>query len=786
MIALSLSLPLALGLAGPDPAPPLVYPGRENQLTVAVPRIDESIEVDGRLDEPAWSQAARLTEFSQYSPTDGRPAEQKTEVLVFYSASAIHFGVRAEAPRGSVRASLAQRDKLSAEDSVTFFLSTFNDGRQAIALTVNPLGIQADGTLIEGLSAAAQRGGFSGLATGREAPDLSPDFVFQSKGRLTDQGYEIEVRVPFKSLRYQKAETQSWGLHILRKSQNTGYEDSWAPARRDATSFLSQGGVIEGMHELRPGLVLDLNPEFTGRANGAPRSSSGWGYDADRPELGGNVRWGVTPNLSLNGTLNPDFSQVEADASQIQYDPRNALFFEEKRPFFLDGLEQFATPNRLIYTRRIAAPITAAKLTGTLSGTSVGFLSAVDDAATSRTGEDHPVFNLLRARRDLGKRSRIGLVYTDKIDGGDWNRVAGLDGRIALGESATIDLQGALSMNRSAGTRTTAPLFQAIFNRNGRRLGTRALITGIDGDFRAAAGFISRAGIVHASVDQRLSLFGKKGGFLEVWNADVVIDGTWKYDAFFGEGGIQDKKLHFNNNVTLRGGWRAGASVLIESFGYDSDLYVDYALQGDKPGEVRPFVGVPTLPNLDYVLSFSTPEFKHLSASANAVWGRDENFYEWSSGDIIFSTLQVDWRPTEKLRLNALYNLQQFKRRTDDSLVGRRRIPRLKLEYQATRSIFGRVIAEYDARFQDALRDDSRTEAPILIRNPASGLYEPTFATRRNGLRIDALFAWQPTPGTVFFAGYGSSLREDDAFAFRNLSRTGDGFFMKFSYLFRL
>ncbi|MBK5256804.1 MAG: carbohydrate binding family 9 domain-containing protein, partial [Vicinamibacteria bacterium] len=367
MIAIALLFTVALSEA-PDP---LLYSGRENQLQVAVPRLEESIELDGRLDDPAWTRAVRLTDFSQYSPTDGRPAAQNTEVLVFYSASAIHFGVRAEAPSGSVRASLAQRDKLTAEDSITFLLSTFNDGRQAVALTVNPLGVQADGTLIEGLSQGGQHG-FSGLATGREVPDLAPDFVFQSKGRLTEQGYEIEVRVPFKSLRYQKAETQSWGLHILRKSQNTGYEDSWAPARRDATSFLAQGGVIEGMHELRPGLVLDLNPEFTGRANGAPKTPMGWGYDRDRPEVGGNVRWGVTPNLSLNGTLNPDFSQVEADASQIQYDPRNAIFFEEKRPFFLDGLEQFATPNRLIYTRRIAAPITAAKLTGTLSGTSIG------------------------------------------------------------------------------------------------------------------------------------------------------------------------------------------------------------------------------------------------------------------------------------------------------------------------------------------------------------------------------------------------------------------------------
>lgn len=783
----SLLLLGALAAASPaDSTGPLVFSGRNQQLKVAIPRLDESIQVDGKLDETAWRSAARLVDFSEYAPNDGRPADQSTEVLVFYSPSAIHFGVRAEAPPGSVRASLAQRDKLAAEDSITFFLSTFNDGRQAVAITVNPLGAQADGTLIEGLSAASGRGGFGGLSTGRETPDLAPDFVFQSKGRLTESGYEIEVRIPFKSLRYQKADVQSWGLHVLRKIQSTGHEDSWAPARRDATSFLAQGGVVEGMKELRPGLVLDLNPEFTARADGGPASPSGWNYDGKRPEIGGNVRWGVTPNLSLNGTLNPDFSQVESDAQQIQYDPRNAVFFDEKRPFFLDGLEQFATPNRLIYTRRIVAPLTAAKLTGTLSGMSVGFLSAVDDETTSRTGDSHPVFNILRARRNLGRKSRIGLAYTDKIDGDDWNRVLSLDGRIALGAVSTLDLQGALAFDRRAGVKRTAPLFQATFNRNGKRTGTRVLLSGIDKDFRAGAGFISRPGIVHGAIDQRVSFFGRKGALVEVWNTDLVLDGTWQFDNFFGDGGIQDKKLHINNNATLRGGWKVGGSVLFESFGYDAPFYSDYYLPGARASTFTPYVGVPTLSNLDWVASLSTPEFKRFSGSFNAVWGRDENFYEWSSANIAFVTVTLDWRPTEKLRLNTTYNLQQYNRRSDGSMVGQRRLPRLKLEYQATRAIFGRVIAEYDAQSTDDLRDDSRTGKPIYILDSSTGLYERALGSASNRLRVEALFAWQPTPGTVFFAGYGSALREDEAFRLRNVRRNADGFFMKFSYLFRM
>jgi len=571
----------------------------------------------------------------------------------------------------------------------------------------------------------------------------------------------------------------------VRKVQSTGYEESWAPARRSAASFLAQGGTLEGLQGLRPGLVLDLNPFVTAHADGAP-AENGWSYDTQTPELGGNVRWGMTPNLTLNGTINPDFSQVEADAGQFQYDPREAVFFPEKRPFFLDGLEQFTTPNQLIYTRRVVAPIFAAKVTGKVSGMNLGVLSALDDTLNSASGTDRPFFNILRAQRDLGGQSKLGLVYTDKIDGDDSNRVAGLDARLTFKEIYSVRLQGALSRTRRAGTTTTAPLFEAIANRNGHRLGTQAWITGIDPDFEAQAGFISRPGVVRANFDQRLSFFGAKGALLERWNIDLVLAGRWPYDNFFGAGGIQDKQLHINNNVTLRGGWKAGASLLIESFGYDAGLYADYALQGAASDELLPFVGVPSLPNLDYVLSLTTPDFRRFSGNFSWLWGKDENFFEWASAHIDYLTVVTNWRPTEKLRVDAEYRLQQFKRRTDGSLVGRRQIPRLRVEYQATRFVFLRVVAEYDARFQDTLRDDSRTDRPILIRDADSGVHQPALEQSSNRLRLDFLFSWQPTPGTVFFVGYGSTLDEAEALRFRGLSRVNDGFFVKFSYLFRL
>src|SRR5690348_9450269 len=444
-------LPLLLLLGETDPAS--VYNGRDGRLDVRPPRLESEITVDGALDEPAWAEAALLTGFSQFAPVDGVPAADSTEVLVWYSATAIHFGIRAFESHGEVHATLADRDHIDADDNVQILLGTFDDGRQASMFAVNPFGVQSDGALVE--TGAVSGNGFNNAVVQRETADLSPDFVFESKGRLTEYGYEVEVRIPFKSLRFQPAREQRWGINITRQVQHSGAEDSWAPARRASASFLGQSGHLVGLADLRRGLVLELNPSVTSKTTGAP-GANGWDYSGGGPELGGTVRWGITNNLNLNGTANPDFSQVESDAGQFQFDPRNELFFSEKRPFFLDGIEQFTTPNSLIYTRRIVQPVAAAKLTGKGLGTDIALLSAVDDPGVSPSGTDHPIYNLLRLQRDVGAQSRLGVVYTDRMVGSDYNRVAGVDARLLFGELYTVQLQLAGSRTRSAGVTTTA------------------------------------------------------------------------------------------------------------------------------------------------------------------------------------------------------------------------------------------------------------------------------------------------------------------------------------------
>lgn len=768
-----------------------VFSGRDNQVHVVIPRVDApaaAITVDGVLDEAVWQQAARLTGFSQYSPVDGRPADDPTDVLVFYTPTTIYFGIKAHAAPGAVHATLANRDRIDADDAIQIFLNPFNDGRQALVFGVNPLGIQADGVLVEGTN---NRGGaaFSALESGREVTDLTPDYVYQSKGRITDEGYEIEIAIPFKTLRFPTDHVQSWALNIVRRVQSSGHEDSWVPAQRAKSSFLAQSGTLDGLTDLRRGLVLDLNPVVTAHADGAA-SGDRWNYDTSRPQLGGNIRWGVTPNLTLNGTVNPDFSQVEADASQFTYDPRAALFFPEKRPFFIDGAELFNAPNNLIYTRRIAAPITAVKLTGKASSTDIALLSAVDDVATSVSGVDHPVFNIVRLQHDLPGTSKVGLVYTDRIDGAGSNRVFAADARLLFGPIYNLQLQAGGSRTVSGGVATDAPIWQAIFNRDGRHFGLRYQVTGIHEDFRAASGFVSRTGVITTNITHRATWFGADNALLQSWTTSVLLNSVSQYrnatdtqrDPWL------EKKFHVNNSVKLKGGWLAGVAGLFESFAFDEPFYKNYAVQGGAAAspQILPFTGTQNIRNDDYVFTLNTPQFSRISGSVAYVWGHDENFYEWSSATIVFAIYEVDWRPSDRIRVSPQYQLQSYARRSDGTRVADGRIPRLKIEYQASRSIFARVVGEYNAQRQDALRDDSRTNLPILIRDPSTGAYAVSPAFERNRFRVDALFSYQPTPGTVFFAGYGSSLSEPRGLRFNNLSRTGDGFFLKASYLLRL
>src|SRR5471030_1126968 len=271
-IPLSMILPIVLAfqLAA---EPPAVFHALKGQTEARAPRADATITIDGRLDEPVWRRAAILTGFSQYSPVDQRPAPDSTEVLVWYSKTAIYFGIRAFEPHGIVRATLADRDKISNDDNVEIHIDPFHEGRKAFVFIVNPFGVQADGIKNEG-------GGFTpGANVGPGQNDLSADFQWESKGRLTDYGYEVEIRIPFSSFRYPAGAEHVWGLQIDRHTQHNGYEETWTPAKKASASFIAQEGTLRGITNITHGQVLEVNPELTDAiAGNPPASADGWNY----------------------------------------------------------------------------------------------------------------------------------------------------------------------------------------------------------------------------------------------------------------------------------------------------------------------------------------------------------------------------------------------------------------------------------------------------------------------------------------------------------------------------
>ncbi len=768
-------------------AQPNVYDGRAGQLSVPIPRINAQIPVDGTLSAEVWGRAALLTGFSEYQPVDGRPAEDSTEVLVWYSADAIYFGIRAFELHGAAHATMANRDKIDGDDNVQLILSPFVHSHQALVFAVNPFGAQEDGTITEGVGRS--RGFGVNNVTGPDSTDLSPDFVYESKGQVTPFGYQIEVRIPFRSIKFPAKSPQDWGINILRKIQHSGHSDTWYPTKLAASSYLDQAGTLTGLADLSAGLVLDLNPIVTEKAIGTPTfgSGPGWRYDADRPQFGGNVRWGITNSLLLNGTFRPDFAEVESDATQLVLDPRAAILYPEKRPFFLDGLEQFNTPSNLIYTRQIEAPIGATKLTGKVGDVSLAYLGAVDNEPATGLEGGHPAFNILRVREDFTQGSEIGAAVTDKEIGGSFNRLASVDTRLTFGKLYTLSMQAAGSTTRDGGLSTAGPLWAANFSRAGRSFIMNYNLSGIDPEFVAASGFISRAGVANASADWRYTFYPKHT-FLDTFGIDLLINDTWVYRDFTSGHAPEDRRYHITWLATLHGGWQFLFGLYAEGYGYDPSLYANYYLGHITAHDTTytHFVGSPVIPNTDYVLQVSTPVFSKFDLSLLQLAGRDENFFEWAQADISVTELTLNYRPTDQLRVQLMYNAQIYWRHDDYSIAAKTLIPRLDIEYQLSRPIFFRLIAQYDGAYQNNLRDDSRTNLPIFFLNPGTTTFTRAAAFQSNQLQLSGLFSYQPIPGTVAFLGYGNTLDEPNGFQFNPLRRIADNFFVKFSYLFRL
>lgn len=760
------------------------YSGISHDLNVTIPRIEEGTAViDGALSDDIWAQAARLADFSQYQPVDGRPAADPTEIYVWYSADAIYFGIQATELHGDVvRATQANRDNIASEDHVQILLDTQNDNQIGYLFGVNPLGVQQDGTRSDQFGGGA--GGRSATGGGSRdinpldgSVDLNPDYTFESAGRLTDTGYEVEIRIPFKSLRYQDADVQDWGIHVLRRVQHSGFQDTWAPAVRANASFLGQSGKLTGLRDMNRGLVLDITPTVTSVASGSEDAQGDWGY-SDDTQFGADVKWGIRQNLVLNGTVNPDFSQVEADVGQVVLNERFALFFPDKRPFFLEGLELFDTPGQMIYTRRIVAPIAGAKVTGKVGKLNVATILAADDQEYSASGSDNPLFGVARLRRDLGGNNTVGAVLTTREEGDQYSRLAGADGRFYHGGKYYVEGQVVGSWTDSGDGSIGGSFSNISWDRTGRRWGFNYGVNAISPEFQAAAGFVNRTGIVNAHAFNRLSFYGEEGALVETIGGFTGITRIWNYDDT-AAGPIEGGESMFPS-ATLRGGWRVSSSLNRNFYTYLPSDYAGYDVVESAGAAFSDVFEIPDQETNQFSgsLAVTTPTFRLFTLSLSASRGHTPIFAEASKGRSTGYSVVLDARPTSAIRASFQMQHYTLERRVDDSQYSQEIIPRLKVEYQLTPDIFFRVIGQYAARERSALKDRDGN----LIR--VNG--DLTSDSESNDLRMDWLFSYRPNPGTLLYLGYGATMDDAGQKRFQDFQRINDGFFLKLSYLFRV
>jgi hypothetical protein len=467
---------------------------------LVAPLLESPPVIDGVLSEGEWSAAARAELVYQIQPGDNSPPSERTEILVAYDARHLYLAVAAaDSEAGGIRGRITRRDDLAADDYLRLYLDTYDDRRRAYVFSFNPLGIQSDGLYNEG------------SAVGRDWEDnidWSWDGVLESKGTVSDAGYVIEAAIPFKSLRYSNG--RPWGLHVERWIARKAERVHWRPISRDESSLLVQMGTLAGLDAVAPERALDIIPTVTASL-ASDRVSEDRFADKGRVDPGVTSTWTVTPNMTLAGTANPDFSQVEADVPQIQVNQRFPLFYPEKRPFFLEGQSFFRSPGALSFldTRQLVDPAWGLKLTGKSGRNTVATLVTADEAPGFRVSPESPdygrdaIVSVGRYQRDLFSNSIAGVYVTDRRFAGSSNTVVAVDGNLRFRESQVVGFQGARSWTRDDDRSAAAP-GQATYlwyELQGRHWRLFANDLRLSEDYRSLVGFVRRTGIRASSVN---------------------------------------------------------------------------------------------------------------------------------------------------------------------------------------------------------------------------------------------------------------------------------------------
>jgi hypothetical protein len=672
------------------------------------PRLEDFIN-----DEPRDAEAI-ITDFRQRTPGDGNPFSQSTTVYLSYDPSNLYVVFVCKDDAGKVRAQMSKREDTADDDSVGVYLDTFRDRQHAYYFSANPYGIQTDGLIAEGDKSA----------------DTTFDTLWESRGRLTPDGFVVWMAIPFKSLRFSHDEEQTWGFALTRTMLRTGETAFWPYITNRKGSFLDQFANMKGLNLLSPSRNVQLIPYLSGTAARIPNTAAN-SYRSEQDARGGlDSKLVIHDALTWDATLNPDFSQVESDDPQVTVNKRYEVYFPEKRPFFIEDAGYFYTPINLLFTRNIVDPQFGTRLTGRIGRWSVGAL-AIDDRAPGKLLDvadphygEHAVMGIARIQRDFASQSQFGVLFSNWTFGSGSNQVASFDTRIKLSPTwfftgqivRTFDREPDANgnLNRLKGNAYTAGV-----SHNDRHFTYTATYNDLSPDFSTQLGFIPRVDIRQGQ--SYAGYFWRPEGRLVIdYGVSDTVTSTWDY-----QGQLQDlnSDLQFQTDFTQRTGFSISRY----------DAYERYLGTGFQYG----YTGGSIYANW----------LKWLYLSGSYSQGTGVNYYPASGvssflGNTQNASFNAKLRFNSRLKMEDTYYLSHLATRPGLQLapapsgVFSDHLLRTKLNYQFTTALSLRGILDYDA----------------LLSN--KGLFGQNTTKRLTG---DVLLTYLINPGTALYLGYNSS-----------------------------
>jgi hypothetical protein len=723
------SVPAAAGQSGPPAQPP---PGAA--ATLRSHRVSQPPIVDGVLDDDAWRQGPVETgEWLSYNPLHGSKVPQRTQVWIGHDSNFLYFAFQCSDPEPDrIKTSITRRDNIWSDDWVGLSLDALGTGQVSYHLIVNPSGVQLD--MLNSVSGGE---------------DESPDYVWDSAGRRNQQGYAVEIRLPLQTIRFRGGADVRMGILFWRRVSRAGVSVSWPPLEPGKWVFEKHASLSFG--ELQPRLTREIIPSTTYARNQDKGAPSQWNPASNDGDVGVSTKFGLTPTITLDATVNPDFSQVESDAFQVEVNQRFPIFFSEKRPFFMEGAGIFNLAGqgsdnsfqRAVHTRRIVDPSFGAKLTGNVGRFTFGTLTAVDRDAGRDLPEDSPdrfrdrVFNIARGQYSLGPSNYVGAIAVDTEFAGGYNRVVGTDlsWRVSSTQRVSGFVLASSTRDPHAADSKSGIGAQAGYSYETRRLILVGYGEHYDRDFAMQTAFINRVGITSGWGYAQYSFYPNKDKY--PW--------LMRIQPFSFTQGGPDRNT--------------GGSDFLQVSGIQFRLTRQGFLRFDR------FDGFETWANQkfdrgNWRLIGSVQLFRWLSLDSQQMVGKSV-FYsdEPFQGETRDIRAGLTLQPTGRFSQALNYRYVSFDRAATGERVYDLDIIYSRTTYQFSRQFFVRGIVQYDSS--------------------------------RYRVLTDFLASYELRPGTVVYAGYGSLIERRDFVDGEWTVGRGDygtshrGLFFKASYLYR-